>query len=97
MEYAIALVCGLLFGALVAWAKHFFIWRPYAQERADGIYWRMAASSAVNVLALLLVFLVRNIWPYSFSTTIIATAVGLTAIARVLAQSIQKRKVLENK
>lgn len=85
MDYVIAIISGLLLGSLVAAAKHLLIWRPFALGRSNRVYWRLALSSALNVLTLLLVFLVRNIWPYSFYFTIAATAVALATVGRWLA------------
>jgi|GEM_PF-2367589 len=90
VDYTIAIISGLLFGALVALAKHIIIWRPYAQGRVNRIYGRMAVSSGVNVLALLLVVVLRNRWPYSFTATIAAAALSLSLMSRLLSQIIAK-------
>jgi len=89
--YAISLISGLLFGVLVAWLKHVFIWRPFVLGRSPNGYWRMIASSAVNVFTLLLVYLLRNIWPYSFEFTILAAALGLAVGGRLIAWLVDKK------
>lgn len=93
MNYAVAIISGLLFGIAVAAAKYWFIWRPLTQGGGDKIYGRMAISMAVNILALLAVFLIREYWPYSFICTIVAAAVGLSAGGQILSYISGKKAV----
>lgn len=91
MNYLIAIISGLAFGSVVAVLKHLLVWRPYAAGRADNLATRSIISSAVNVGALLVVFFMRDIWPYSFAVTLLAVAVGLSTAGKLTAQASAKK------
>ncbi len=96
MNYLIAALAGLAFGALCAWLKYITIWRPFVLGKkefsAKKIVVPQIISMALNVVILLAVYFLRHIWPYSFEVTIIATAVALSIAGR-LYQSYDYKKM----
>jgi len=87
LDYVIAAVAGLAFGALCAWLKYIFIWRPFVLGKkeftAKNLTVPQIISMALNVVILLTVYFLRNVWPYSFEITIICTAVSLSITGRL--------------
>ena len=87
MDYVIAAVAGLAFGDLCAWLKYIFIWRPFVLGRKEFTAQKLTVpqiiSMAINVVVLLAVYFLRNIWPYSFEITIVCTAVALSITGRL--------------
>lgn len=75
-------VAGLAYGFLVGYIKYAGLWKKVIKSKKEltmgALYLHMGIGYAVNVVALLFVFLLRNIMPFNFMAAIIATAVGLS-------------------
>lgn len=87
MEYVIAGLAGLAYGALCGALKYLFLWRPLLTGRramtTKTIYTAQSISMSVNVIILLAVYFLRNLWPYSFEVTIVAAAIALSLMGRL--------------
>ena len=98
MEYVIAGVAGLAYGALCSLLKYLFIWRPFVLGKVEfttkSLTIRQIFSMAANVIILLSVYFLRNVWPYSFEVTIICTAVALSVTSK-LYQCIDSKKNID--
>lgn len=91
LTYVFGSIAGLIIGGLAGYLKNRFLWRKYTAESSSsdpgqvgGIYARSMISSAVNIATLALVFLVRDIVPFSETAFLIGTAAGLVAMNKVL-------------
>ncbi len=94
MTYVAGAAAGLAFGALIAFLKYVFIWRKYTEKdetsgdysaQASQIYIRSMVSYAVNIGALVLVFILRDRLPFDGIACLIGTAVSLGVLNRVFA------------
>ena len=104
MEYVTGAVAGGIFGCLVGYLKYMFIWNKYAAADDAGngdysgeaakLYSRAFISYAVNIAALIIVFVLRNCFPFSWVACIIAVAVALSVMNRVMA--LKAKKATEN-
>ena len=101
MTYVLGAIAGLVFGGIVGALKNRFIWGTYLIKddmfnEAAGLYGRMLASNIVNVITLVIVFFFRHIVPFDGIAFLIATAVALTIMNKVLAvgqkKYVDKRK-----
>lgn len=98
MEYLIAAIVGLVYGLLVAILKYIFLWKKlvdpeyYAAIKENQLIARMIISFVTNVVALLLVFFLRNVLPFNFAAAAIATALGLSGGGKIfsMAKTISK-------
>lgn len=87
MNYVIAAIAGLAFGAGGGLIKYLLLWRPLLTNKKDFNQKRLITiqifSMLINIAILIGVFLLRKIWPYPFEITIISTAIGLSIISRL--------------
>lgn len=87
MDYLFAALGGGAFGAIVGLAKYLFLWAPVIngkkQLTQEAITAKLIIQNFLNVAALLIVYFLRNIWPYSFFVTILATAIALSIMSRL--------------
>lgn len=95
MDFLIGGIIGLVYGALFALLKHIILWRPLLNGKKEFTQNRLLAAQLIsllaNVLALLIVFLMRNILPYSFSVVLITTAFALIITSRLLTMQDNKK------
>ena len=93
MTYVFGAIAGLIVGGLAGYLKNRFLWQKYMADSSSsdaeagqvgGIYARSMISSAVNIVTLVLVFLVRDIVPFSETAFLIGTAAGLVAMNKVV-------------
>lgn len=93
LTYVFGAIAGLIVGGLAGYLKNRFLWRRYMTGdsssdaeagQVGGIYARSMISSAVNIVTLVLVFLVRDVVPFSETAFLIGTAAGLVAMNKVL-------------
>ena len=56
----------------------------------------MLLSNGANVLILLIVFLVRNMIPFEFISTILGTAVGLSVVIKISPEWDIRKKIKED-
>lgn len=103
MEYVIGAVAGLVLGGLVGQLKNRFIWRRYLHEKAcaaadphsaGSLYARAGISYFVNIVTLAAAFFLRNAVPFNGIAFLVAAAVALTIMNKVLAVS---QKQLEDR
>lgn len=101
MTYAVGAIAGLIFGGIAGQLKNILIWQKYLKKSASenngmdslrALYARSLISYAANVLVLAAAFLVRNAVPFDGIAFLIATAVALTIMNKVLALGQKKRE-----
>ena len=84
VEYLIGAIAGLIYGGIVAFLKSRFLWKRSLQsdtpEHIGGVLGASALSFFINVLALALVFFLRNRLPFHWAACLIATAVGVSVL-----------------
>ena len=89
MEYALAIVCGIIYGGTIGVCKYLFLWRKVIKAKDDEvfkpgtIYLRMGISYAVNIIALLIIYLLRNTIPLDFVWLIVSAAISLSVTGRM--------------
>ena len=80
--YAAGALAGLVYGFLVGFIKYVCLWKSTIKSdkkiTSGNLYARMVISWIANFAALLLVFLLRNLLPFSFAAVLLAAAVGLS-------------------
>lgn len=84
MIYVISAVAGAVYGFGTGVLKFILLWwrvmRPKEGDKPvtkGALFMRIGASFVINIIILLVVFLLRNVLPLHFVTTIIAAATGL--------------------
>ena len=88
MEYALAVFCGVIYGGAIGVCKYLFLWRKVIKAKDDEvfkpgtIYVRMGISYAVNIIALLLIYLLRNTIPLNFVALLVSGAISLSLMSR---------------
>lgn len=88
MNYVIAALVGLLWGALAAFANSRITLKCIAKNTASAITVMNLAHMAVDVAALAVVFLLRGLLPFSFEATLIATAAALSIVTIIFTYKI---------
>lgn len=82
-----SVVAGLTYGFIVGCLKYAILWRKNlkSNEKMErgALYLRMGIGYAVNVAALLFVFLMRNIMPLDFASTVVAAAVAMSLAGKL--------------
>lgn len=85
--YIESVVVGLAYGFVVGCLKYALLWRKLKKSdkkmESSALYIRMGIGYAINVAALLFVFLMRNIMPLDFVFTIVATAVAMSLTGKL--------------
>lgn len=80
-------VAGLLYGAVIGYLKYALLWKKTIKKEESiamsAVTKRMVANYAVNLLALLFVFLLRNVMPFDFMWPLLGTAVALSVATRL--------------
>ena len=85
MNYVFGALVGLLWGALAAFVNLKINQAALKKSTNAAMLGANTARTAVDLIALGTVFLLRKILPFSFEATIIATAVSLSLLTAVLA------------
>ena len=85
MNYVLGALAGLLWGALAAFVNLKINQTALKKSTNAAMLGANAARTAVDLIALGTVFLLRKVLPFSFEATIIATAVSLSLLTVVLA------------
>lgn len=91
--YLLAGGIGFVFGSLVAFANLQITRRSLQKNNANGIMAASMLRMLVNVAALALVYLTRNLLPLPFYGTIIGTAVGLSLMSILLNLRLSKKQL----
>lgn len=90
MEYVIGAAVGLIWGALVAWLNSGISRRALRKNSTKAIMTANTFRMLIDLAALALVFLLRNVFPFSFEATIAGTAVSLGLLTVVFAYLLSK-------
>ena len=77
MEYVIGAVIGLLWGAVVAWLNSRINKAAIAKNDTKAMMGASMGRTVIDLAALGIVFLLRNILPFNFEATIAGTAASL--------------------
>ena len=85
MNYVFGALAGLLWGALAAFVNLKINQAALKKSSNAAMLGANTARTAVDLIALGTVFLLRKRLPFSFEATIIATAVSLSLLTVVLA------------
>jgi hypothetical protein len=85
MNYVFGALVGLLWGALAAFVNLKINQAALKKSSNAAMLGANTARTAVDLIALGTVFLLRKVLPFSFEATIIATAVSLSLLTVVLA------------
>ena len=80
MNYLIAAVVGLAWGALAAFVNSRITIKCLAKNTAKAITLMNIAHMAVDVAALAVVYFVRGLLPFSFEATLFAAAAALSIV-----------------
>ena len=89
MEYIWGALAGLAFGGLIGAIKYYVLWHktakaPQSSEITSSyVYIRMIISNVINVAALAIVFLLRDIICFSFVAALFGAAVGLSIAGKL--------------
>ena len=77
MKYVIGAVIGLLWGALIAWLNSRINKKAIAKNSTRAMLTANFCRTLIDILALGIVFLLRNVLPFNFEATIAGTAASL--------------------
>ena len=90
MTYAIGAVVGLIWGAIVAFLNSRISKKAIEKNTAQAILAGNLSRSAIDIIALGAVFLLRNVLPFSFEATLIGTAASLGMLTVYFAYRLSK-------
>lgn len=90
MNYVIGAVMGLLWGALVAWLNYQINRKALAKNNTKAVLTANMCRTAIDIAAMGLVFLLRNVLPGNFETTIVGTAASLGLLTVFFAFRLSK-------
>lgn len=90
-QYLIGGVVGAVFGFAVANISAVLTRRGMKKDEANAVMAASMLRTLLDILALLIVYLLRNVLPFPFYAVIIGTAVGLSVSNVVLASRMGKR------
>ena len=76
----IGALAGLAWGALWAWVNTMILKKAMAKNDANALTAANMARLMIDGLALLAVFLLRKVLPFSYEAMMIATALALSAV-----------------
>ena len=79
------ILVGLAWGAVCGLVNTLILKKAIAKNNSNTLMAANLARMTVDLLALLLVFLLRKVLPFSFEATMIGTAVALSAVTLVFA------------
>ena len=77
MKYVLGALIGLLWGALTAWVNSRINKAAIRKNSAKSMLLANVARTVIDIVALGLVFLLRNVLPVSFEAAICGTAASL--------------------
>ena len=77
-SYVLGGLAGLVFGLAVAWCNMLLTKRSMQKQDASAIMGVNVLRQVINIAALALVFLLRNVIPLPVYGTLIGTALGLS-------------------
>ena len=81
------ILAGLTYGLVVGLIKYASLWKSIIKSKKEltlgALYLRMGIGYAINVVALLFVFLIRNLVPLNFMAMILSAAIGLSVAGKL--------------
>ena len=90
MKYVIGAIVGLLWGALVAWLNSRINKAAIAKNDTKAMMGASMSRTAIDLVALGAVFLLRNVLPFNFEATIAGTAASLGLLTVFFAFQLSK-------
>ena len=90
MKYVIGAFLGLLWGALVAWLNSRINKAAIEKNSTKAMMGASMGRTAIDIAALGLVFLLRNVLPGNFEATIVGTAASLGLLTVFFAFQLSK-------
>ena len=90
MENVIGALIGLLWGALIAWLNSRINRKAIAKNTPKAMLAANITRVAVDIAAIVLVYLLRNVLPGSYEATIAGTAVSLGLLTVFFAYRLSK-------
>ena len=90
MKYVIGAVMGLVWGALVAWLNSRINKKAIQKNSTKAVLGANLTRTVIDVAALALVFLLRNVLPGNFEATIVGTAASLGLLTVYFAFRLSK-------
>ncbi len=78
-------LAGLVWGAVCGLVNTLILKKAIDKNNSNTLMAANLARMVVDLLALLLVFLLRKVLPFSFEATMIGTAIALSAVTLVFA------------
>lgn len=85
MKYVLGAVLGLIWGALAALLNTAINKNALKKNTTNAVLAARGATTAVDILALALVFLLRKVLPVSYEAMLVGTAIALSIITIVMA------------
>ena len=85
MNFVMGAVIGILWGAVVALVNYTIMKRAIAKGTTKAVMTANICRTALDILALAAVFLLRNVLPYRFEAVITGTALTLGLLTTVFA------------
>lgn len=92
MNIALGIIGGLVWGFLAALLNYFIMKKCIAKNTNQAMMLCNTLRMAVDIAALAVVFLVRNLLPISFTAAIVATAAGLSICTIIFTFSLMKEQ-----
>lgn len=84
-------IAGAAYGSLIGYIKYTALWKRILKSDREittrTLYQHMGISYAINIAALLVVFLMRDLLPWEFTAVLIAAAVMLSLIGKLAPMS----------
>ena len=85
--YIESVAIGLAYGFIIGYLKYAILWKKQLKSddkmNMGALYLRLGIGYAINVSALLFVFLLRHASPLDFAMTIIAAAVAMSMTGKL--------------
>lgn len=92
MNYVLAVLVGLAWGVAAALLNAQIMKQSLKKDSTQALIGSNLLRSLVDLAALAVVFLLRNVLPFPFSVTLIATAVGLSVTTIVISYRLAGTK-----
>ena len=92
MNYLFGALAGLVWGGICAAVNMLILKKAIRKNDSNALMAANMARMMVDLLALLLVFLLRKVLPFSFEAMLVGTAVALSVVTLVFAFRYGKKK-----
>ena len=91
VSYIAGAIVGAAYGSVIGYIKYSALWKKMIKSNkkitTGALYQHIGISYAINIAALLFVFLMRNVMPWNFIVVIIAVAVMMSLIGKLAPMS----------